>query len=58
MKEEFGSIEELEEKLYTYVNKYHFEIRLKGLGYKTPVSNLEEKFKITNVKKLYRTLTT
>lgn len=40
----FANIEDLREKLIDYCNRYNFEVRLKQLGYKTPVIYLKEKF--------------
>ena len=40
----FTDVEDLKEKLTEYINNYNFTIRLKGLGYKTPVDYLKTNF--------------
>lgn len=40
----FNDVDDLKTKLTEYVNDYNFTIRLKGLGYKTPVDYLKTNF--------------
>lgn len=40
----FNDVDDLKEKLTAYINDYNFTIRLKGLGYKTPVDYLKTNF--------------
>ena len=40
----FSDVDDLKEKLSEYINDYNFTIRLKGLGYKTPVDYLKTNF--------------
>lgn len=40
----FNDVDDLKEKLTAYLNDYNFTIRLKGLGYKTPVDYLKTNF--------------
>lgn len=40
----FNNVGDLKERLTQYINDYNFTIRLKGLGYKTPVDNLKTNF--------------
>jgi len=40
----FKDVNDLKERLTAYINDYNFTIRLKGLGYKTPVDYLKTTF--------------
>lgn len=43
----FSNVDDLKEKLTEYINDYNFTIRLKGLGYKTPIDYLKTNFNYT-----------
>lgn len=54
----FDTIEELGHNLVTYMNKYNYDTRLKGLGYRSPITYLKEEHNLENIEGLIQTLTT
>lgn len=53
----FKDIEELAKELVEYINKYNYETRLKGLGYRSPVEYLKEEYKLKEIYLQYLTQT-